>query len=285
MEAFLNSYSGQGPDSTFVPTMNAPRPKRPILKFIERQLYAEITWGWVVYRTVYTPESDTQWPIVIQKIREHVVKDIMDELFYEEVTDNTPNLKVIQQFRLIPVSDATAFNSATHDTIKTRFMEDFYLSNAHLDPLIASTVGEPLPALTPSILVVDAECLASIMTAPSPPDPTKDVHNAAKHYIKVLDSAWDEEGNKSRFHYRGLIRSQIDCLFELWTMVKDGDTDRCMGDFCDPQTGDFLFGDRRDCKYPDISARGALEIRDAASGTDEMMQYLISVSNAMKNAL
>lgn len=52
--------------------------------FLERQLLGNRHWGYVIYRTVYTPESEEAWDAVVAKLEAYMAREVDEEDDEEE---------------------------------------------------------------------------------------------------------------------------------------------------------------------------------------------------------
>ncbi|KAJ5369228.1 uncharacterized protein N7496_008988 [Penicillium cataractarum] len=108
-------------------------------------------WGFIIYRTVYTPESDELWSACLDKIEESIRLEI--DIFGGEYTDQTPERILKDTFKNVVLEDRDRWESASVEQIRADFI-------AHLES-IGSFVGDDAPRST-VCLVIDDACLQSI---------------------------------------------------------------------------------------------------------------------------
>jgi hypothetical protein len=215
---------------------------RSIGKFITNNLKFwspsdnDTTWGYIVYRTIFTPNSDDQWQGALEKIREYIEFAIMRETqFPVKSDDDRPNKEVIRRLKIIPVSD-NKFNNASLNEIRKDFTKNYMNPLDLVDHLVINPPRDQLK-LGLNALVIDNSALDSISTAPSPEAFQELNHGQREAYhVKVVDGKW--KGHRPlKTGYRGWARSQLDVLWDLWD-----DELRESAPQCEPDTGDFLYG-------------------------------------------
>jgi hypothetical protein len=179
----------------------------------------------VIYRTVYTAESDSVWDSVIAKLDAYVHKEIIQDLWFdanripsifddpnEEVVlfDPQPNQQVIAQYRNIIMDDREKFDGASMDDIANHF-EDFIDGSNNLG---WSRVHRQI------CLLIDEEVLWWLMDAPlQPPQLPGRISDV---YIKVVDGDYDLDESE-HLTYPGWALSKIDVLWYLWRAVNGCD--------------------------------------------------------------
>lgn len=173
---------------------------RPSVQLIEKLKWP---WGFIIYRTVYTPESDELWSACLDKIEESVRLEI--DIFGEEYTDNTPERILKETFKNVILEDRERWDSASVEQIRADFI-------AHLQS-IGSSVGDDFPRST-VCLVIDDACLQSIRNTFDEPENNRGSW-APTGFVGVIDPTYAEDESYCNMQYRGFIRVKITRLFEL----------------------------------------------------------------------
>lgn len=105
-------------------TPPSPRSRREWQRQVCRNLRSlqQPTWGFTIFRTVYTPESDTQFPLLLAKLDAYVKDSVDAEL--------RPN-------PFMAPSTEPAFDSGPNEEMKRRYVnvvvEDRELDGASID--------------------------------------------------------------------------------------------------------------------------------------------------------
>lgn len=211
-----------GKSSTFAPVNNDIRQNQCNTTY---PVHANIIssclgpWGWAIYRTTYTPESDRLWPQAIDTIKAYLAHYTRrafkrDEGLYEAAMtglDNTP----IQDFSL---------DQATLDDLRLHFAS-WCQSQDHSDWMDARFT---------TFLVVDQVALDKIARAPQPDDPKARARDRLEPYVLVV-SAQHEAGRRlpsltsarsgvpvqEGKVFPGYMKVSLSYLQELWEAVAE----------------------------------------------------------------
>ncbi|RMJ21381.1 hypothetical protein PHISP_07745 [Aspergillus sp. HF37] len=174
-------------------------------------------WGFVVYRTTYSPESASVFPRIMDVLGSFIKKDIYSELVPEgrignpqpnpENLDPTPNDEVCARYAPI-VMDDPRLDGASLDTVR-----------AHFESWVDGKGKRDRWNMYRLCMVIDNEVLQVLKDvplaeeyerAPDSPDP----------YVKFVE-AWPDT-DVGPPDYEGWITCPIDCLYNLWDMMDDG---------------------------------------------------------------
>ncbi|RFU27622.1 hypothetical protein B7463_g8705, partial [Scytalidium lignicola] len=105
----------------------SPRAQREYQRSIRRNLRSlfEPTWGFTIFRTAYTPESDTQFPLFLAKLDLYVKYSIDTDLNpdfpgSDSSFDPAPNEEMMRRFKNDVVEDHT-LNGASVDEVRDAF--------------------------------------------------------------------------------------------------------------------------------------------------------------------
>ncbi|CAG8011762.1 unnamed protein product [Penicillium salamii] len=171
----------------------ADRPSRRILT----QLFpCNLPWGFIIYRTVYTPESEELWPIVLERIAKRLKEGVMSE-----AKDNESRVEqlMVKSHKNVIISDPHRWNTASIPQIRSHFVE--YLRKLN------QTGCPDIPRLA-ACLVVDEKSLNSI------------VKDEQLGFLGVIDGWYNPEEKYDFASYRGFMRVQ---LIALWNLYLDFD--------------------------------------------------------------
>jgi hypothetical protein len=187
----------------------------------------ESQWGYVIYRTVYTAESDSVWDSVIAKLDAYVHKEIESDIWEhanripnpvldnpdEELVpfDPQPNQEVIAKYNNIIISNRENFDGTSIDDVANHFM-DWVDDPNNLDRF---RVQRQI------CLLIDEEVLWWLMDAP--PQPPLDRNSDV--YIKVVDGDYNPDASRNldasgNPRYTGWALSKVDVLWYLWRSVE-----------------------------------------------------------------
>lgn len=87
---------------------------------------SKTTWGYVIYRTTYTPESDTTFPRVVDLLNSHIKHGLYSECTSSQSntsrqTNPAPYHEIWARHDPIIMDDASRFNGASADAIQAHF--------------------------------------------------------------------------------------------------------------------------------------------------------------------
>ncbi|KAL5316366.1 hypothetical protein ACEPPN_015411 [Leptodophora sp. 'Broadleaf-Isolate-01'] len=167
------------------------------------------TWGYTIYRTVYTAESEEAWPSIVTKINEYIRHDIFREIEshkkYYEIThgplDPSPNEQVWELHKPTIVSDPALYDGATFEDIRRHWRADVEGRGFAVND---SFTGNNV------CLVVDEEVFEMVRDAPSPAE----LGRTGKPWIRAVDGAW--EADDADEGYLGVWRVNLDSLWFFW---------------------------------------------------------------------
>jgi hypothetical protein len=138
-------------------------------------------WGYDIYRTVYTPESDEKWEAAIAKIDSYVKADLYGQnpdVERKELSDT-----ILAKYRNTIIQDPAVFDQASQDSLRTHFLQRL------------ADNGKRLGSYGPEnrlFIMLDEETLKIITTASD--DPLDAVPCGAEwqeHRVKVVDAVWN----------------------------------------------------------------------------------------------
>jgi hypothetical protein len=182
-------------------------------------------WGWVIYRTVYTPESDMLWPRAINTIHTYLAHNLRETLSWtNESRSHAANMAKLENLWM---SDVSLFNQASIEDLRGHFTS--WLQTQHTE----DEEGEKnLPRVRfCTFLVIDQFTLHTIANAPDP-----EGRGARGPMIKVVSAQRDErrldraggsgrgrgpEAEKEGKMFPGWLNCRILYLRELWERVDE----------------------------------------------------------------
>lgn len=137
-------------------------------------------WGYVIYRTVYTPESDSQWETAIQRLDAYTRFDFFQTPSPDEERQRVCDAIAAKYHNTI-FQDQEAFDAASPDDLREHFLN--WLAQQ----------GRSTGSYGPNnrmFLMIDEESLQSILNAPEDPYISDLVPSLdwPKHRVKVIDA-------------------------------------------------------------------------------------------------
>lgn len=168
-------------------------------------------WGFIIYRTVYTPESDEVWTSCLDKITRYIYWEI-DHVDGDRYAgqDPFPETIIKETYKNVILDDQERWDGASWDQISADF-------NAYLKSL-GVQVGDDVPRLT-ACLVIDEKCLQSIMRAFDDPLDQRGVSTIGMRsrmgFVGIIDPIYIEGASYCNNLYRGFMRVSIDSLYDL----------------------------------------------------------------------
>lgn len=87
---------------------------------------SQTTWGYVIYRTIYTPESDVTFPRVVDLLNSYIKHGLYSECTSSQSntsrqTNPAPYHEIWARHDPIIMNDASQFNGASADAIQAHF--------------------------------------------------------------------------------------------------------------------------------------------------------------------
>jgi hypothetical protein len=197
-------------------------------------------WGYAIYRTVYTSESDEnesdeKWDAAIEKLEALMFREIDRELWWRPTKlapifeskppfDATVNEKIKEHMKNHFISDKGLYDNASFDQIRGYFSTLLQSWDEGANPKPNSSF----------CLVIDEEALKSLIDAPQPiRDPTMDL-NSEKGYVKAIDISFDP-ATRTRADYEGWMKINLNRIFNMYELEN-------MEEMCpwrDEETGEF----------------------------------------------
>jgi hypothetical protein len=161
-----------------------------------------VPWGLAIYRTTYTPFSNTHFPEILELITTLTKYSVR---VYEDTTPHTPNkdaAKSILQERYSPIimNNKLEFNGMTLDAIRAHHQalveqpaREQPLTNEWFCVLVDEEVVQTLAGADPAALIATQSSL----------------HDANKYWVKVVESDPDASD-------KGWMKCSVYALWDLW---------------------------------------------------------------------
>ncbi|KAJ5901082.1 hypothetical protein N7504_007075 [Penicillium tannophilum] len=168
-------------------------------------------WGFMIYRTVYTPESNEVWTSCLDKITRYIHWGI-DHVDGERYSgqDPFPETIIKESYKNVIFDDRERWDEASWEQI----LADF---NAYLKSL-GVEVGSDVPRFT-ACLVIDEKCLQSIMRAFDNPLDQRGISKVGMRsrmgFVGMIDPTYMEGNSYCVNLYRRFMRVPISSLYEL----------------------------------------------------------------------
>jgi hypothetical protein len=197
-------------------------PTSILLLTIDIMAYSSKPWGYVIYRTTYTPESDSLWPRAINTINTYVAHFTLETL--TEQNKESLYEEMISRLENIPIQDP-ALDGATYEDLRLHFATWLRTQDRRGEP-----GDRDLPlARSRTFLVIDQAALEKIANAPNPTDDGVDPRAVSRPCL-IAVAAQHQEGRRLRPTrsargprnanegklFPGWMRVPIFTLHELW---------------------------------------------------------------------
>lgn len=187
------------------------------------QCFPTSTWGFVIYRTTYTPLSDREFPLVLQTINRHIRTALLAQRaearqILGDRNSLASSLDVIwPRFRTTIMDNRNRFNvplSYVRSDVESWLRSQKRQGDNSDHNICLAVDGEALKAF--------ADARAGLPAEDRPGDvgiASTDMDGLGKWCLKAveawseLDEAWDD--------YDGIMKTQVRVLWELWQVTTD----------------------------------------------------------------
>lgn len=179
-------------------------------------------WGYVIYRTTYSAESETLFPVAIRYIEACIKRSFLRD--HKEDPTNKPN-EICAKYRSTIVQDPAEFNRASLEAIR-----------AHFEAWVESQGMRDCWTKWRMCMIIDEESLQTLKgTSAEALENESPYHSDDElRCVKVLE-AFPETDQYDTFP--GWMRCWTWCLWDLWMMMGDASEMRQLFDGID----DFPF--------------------------------------------
>lgn len=168
-------------------------------RFLTRRPLCQFPWGYIIYRTVYTSESDELWPIAMQKLTGVVHKWMKGELHHETRygDDPRPEQLISESHKDVIISDSSCWDAASVEQVRDHFAQYLHKidqENYSVDSRFALC------------LMIDEKSLKSLVK-------TNDPHGG---FVGIVDGRYSPTKRYDSPSYRGYMRSLVTALWPLY---------------------------------------------------------------------
>jgi hypothetical protein len=129
-------------------------------EYLRQLMEGNEKWGWVIYRTVYTPESDQQWEDVMKRLDELALANF-DESNMNSTNDRVVGAAVRAKYGNIILDDKEKFNNAPWELLEQHY-NDWVPTASPRFPL-----EHYKNAMWKGFLVIDETSIPKILNAPT----------------------------------------------------------------------------------------------------------------------
>lgn len=173
----------------------------------------EPTWGFTIYRTTYSPQSDAASPAIVDLITAYVKAG-----FYKEHQSLLKGPRANEVDRAIfdemwskyeprVFQDATQFKGASIDQVRSHY--EAWVNERGMADLFPDYR---------MFILIDEESFQSLLGTPIPEECPLDMQHWVGHYVKLVE-AWQELDPP--FH--GWMKCSLKGLWDIWRNMQDGD--------------------------------------------------------------
>ncbi|KAJ5852599.1 uncharacterized protein N7529_011984 [Penicillium soppii] len=174
--------------------------------------YSEPTWGYTIYRTTYTPQSNAAFPRMVD-----LTTNYMKDGFYNYYESSRQYNSRANEFNITPwdeiwpnyqprvIEDASQFDGASIDQLREHFRAE----------ATERDVLDVFPGYR-MFIVMDEESFQKLQNAPLPED--SKYEEDRRHYVKLVE-ALEVDPYES---FPGWMKCSLSSLFEVWADMQDG---------------------------------------------------------------
>ncbi|KAJ5166921.1 uncharacterized protein N7482_005702 [Penicillium canariense] len=154
---------------------------------------SETTWGYVIYRTTYTPESDTAFPRVVDLLDSYIKHGLYSECTSSQNntsrhTDPTPYHEIWARHNSVIMNDRAKFNGASADTIQTHFK-----SWSRVQEKQGNSTAYRM------CMVIDERSLQGLLNFPPPGEDSDEKQIHPIQYVTVIETSSDSDDEYDSF--------------------------------------------------------------------------------------
>ncbi|KAJ5398830.1 hypothetical protein N7465_009319 [Penicillium sp. CMV-2018d] len=173
--------------------------------------YSEPTWGYTIYRTTYTPQSNAAFPRMI-----YLTTKYMKNAFYKDYETSLRARSRANKFNIAPwdeiwpnyqprvIEDTSRFDGASIDQLREHFRAD----------AIERDMLDVFPGYR-MFIVIDEESFQTLQNAPFPEN--SKYEERRHHYVKLVEAL---EVDLSE-DFQGWMKCSLPSLWEVWSDMQD----------------------------------------------------------------
>jgi hypothetical protein len=192
--------------------------RRRTTRFLIPSMNSKFPWGYMIYRTVYSTESDELWPIAMDRLGQIVNHSIESELYadirHKEPEDPEPDStaeQLVKESRKdVIFSDKKFWDGASIEQVRQHFAE-----------YLCASKGRGYGRYE-GCLIIDERSLKSIVASPI----TRQRYSRPYGFVGMIDGRYPE--TRYDLQYAGFMRVKISCLWPLYTEL----TSKYMWELC-----------------------------------------------------
>jgi hypothetical protein len=181
--------------------------------------FTEPSWGFTIYRTTYTPQSNASFPAIVDLITAYV----KDE-FYKEHEDLLENSR-LRQGRTVTEDDIAVFDKMWAKYEPRVIQDAAQFDTSSIDQIRAHYEGwveeRDMADRFPDyrmFIVIDEESLQSLLNATIPEERQVGMQHRIGHYVKLVE-AWQEIDPPP---FLGWMKCSLPGLWDIWRNMQDG---------------------------------------------------------------
>lgn len=184
--------------------------RRWTTRFLIPSMRSKFPWGYMIYRTVYTAESDELWPIAMDKLAQIMNDSIESELDADTDSDSTAERLVKESHKDVIFSDKRFWDGASIEQVRQHFAEYLHASKGRGSGRFEGC------------LIIDERSLKSIIASPTTPQR----HGKSYGFVGMIDGRYPE--TRYDLQYTGFMRVEIPYLWPLYAEL----TSKYMSELC-----------------------------------------------------
>ncbi|KAJ5124769.1 uncharacterized protein N7515_008594 [Penicillium bovifimosum] len=173
--------------------------------------YSEPTWGYTIYRTTYTPQSNAAFPRMVDLTTKYMKNEFynsyrnsLGEYFRANEFIITPWNEIWPNYQPRVIEDASRFDGASIDQLREHFRAD----------AIERDVLDCFPGYR-MFIVIDEESFQTLQNAPFPENSRYEERR--HHYVKLVEAEVDPSD-----WFQGWMKCSLPSLWEVWSDMLDG---------------------------------------------------------------
>ncbi|OQD71978.1 hypothetical protein PENPOL_c001G06312 [Penicillium polonicum] len=173
--------------------------------------YCEPTWGYTIYRTTYTPQSNAAFPRMVDLTTKY-----MKNAFYKDYETSLRERSRANEFNITPwdeiwpnyqprvIEDTSRFDGASIDQLREHFRAD----------AIKRDVLDVFPGYR-MFMVIAEESFQTLQNAPFPEN--SKYEERRHHYVKLVDALEVDPSED----FQGWMKCSLPSLWEVWSDMQD----------------------------------------------------------------
>ncbi|KAJ5613708.1 hypothetical protein N7528_007362 [Penicillium herquei] len=187
-------------------------PHRTSQRFLSSRFLSDFPWGFIIYRTTYTPESEKLWPLVMERLANGLINGIDCEA-ERYPNDTRPEQLVKESHKDVVISDASRWDGASIEEVREHFL-------GYLRKMNQERSSEE--ARFASCLVIDERSLQSIIS-----------EDKSNRFVGLVDGRYNPEKEYDWPSYRGYMRVYLSALWSLYENFEYDTVDKLCPDVAD----------------------------------------------------